>query len=349
MASFSLIPRCRPIRVVVWDSIDVLTSHERCGLSEACLWLSVGVKLDAAPLLEQRTMTQTRQADAGTHRWGSLALVMLSMLHFCSGNPPAHAQTTAKPNPPIEIPMELLFSRPVLRGTMNGQGPMVMLIDPQLQTTLISPGLADRLNLKRTQESSGTWPLSVELAFGATKFSKVPVEVRDTAPFLAELAVASRPAVVLSPSAWGDQLVTFDYGRFQVRLESGALPEPNKLDVYSLAQGSNELHVPLAIGGRSIDSRLDLLFPGGVLIPQSYLMELPLAGKPAEATPVRTREGSVTVRAARLADRMILAGVEVTSPLVLFGDVDRATVGYGALARLSITYDMTRGRARLNR
>ena len=55
------------------------------------------------------------------------------------------------------------------------------------------------------------------------------------------------------------------------------------------------------------------------------------------------------VREARLSENVTVAGAEIKSPLVLFGGVDLATVGYGALARLSITYDFSRGRARLNR
>jgi hypothetical protein len=261
----------------------------------------------------------------------------------------AFAQGTAKVNPPMEIPMELLFSRPIIRGTVNGEGPIAVLIDPQLQTTRIAPALADRLKLKQTRDPSGIVLSFVEFAFGVHKLPKVPVEVRETAEVVPELRPASQPAVVLSASAWSDQLVTLDYGRFQVRVEPGTLPEPDGRDVYALVPGSNELRVSLAIGGRAIASRIDLLFPGGVLLPESYLAQLPLADKPGEVAPVRTREGSVKVREARLAENVTVAGAEVNSRLVLFGSVDLATVGYSALARLSITYDFTRGRARLNR
>jgi hypothetical protein len=281
-------------------------------------------------------------------RWG-LVLFVVTSLPLDWADLPAFAQSSAKVSPIIEIPMELLFRRPQLRGTINGEGPIAMIIDPQLPTTLISRPLANRLNLKEARGSSGIEQTIADFGFGPHKFPQVPVEVRDIAPLIPELGPGSQPAAVLALTLWGDQLVTLDYARFQVRVEAGALPDPNGRDVYALAPQSNDLRVNIAIGGRSIESRIDLLFPRAVLLPQSYLTELPLAGKVTEGTPVRTREATVKVREARLADRLTLAGVEVTPPLVLFGDVDRATVGYGALARLSITYDLTRGRARLNR
>jgi hypothetical protein len=298
--------------------------------------------------LGRSEMKRDRRLPACTGHCG-LAFLLVAAMQLWRTESATFAQATAKVNTAIEIPMELLFSRPLVRGTVNGEGPMVILIDPQLQTTLIAPALADRLNLKQAGNTRGTAQTLIELGFGVLRFPKVPVEVRGTAQFVPELRPASRPAVVLALSMWGDQLVTLDFGRFQVRVEPGALPEPNGRDVYALTPRSNELRVNLTIGGRAIEGRIDLLFPGGVLLPESYLTQLPLASKPTEAAPVSAREGAVKVREGRLTESVRLADVEVTSPLVLFGDVDRATVGYGALTRLSITYDMAQGRARLNR
>jgi hypothetical protein len=285
---------------------------------------------------------------ACAHRW-SFALLLLVAAHIYRTEPPALAQGTAKANPSIDIPMELVFNRPLLRGTVNGEGPIAMLIDPQLQTTLVSPVLVERLKLKAPRNSGSTARLSVDLGFGAFKTPKVPVEVGDTAGFVPELGPTAQPFVVLGLSTWSDQLVTLDYGRFQVHVAPGALPEPNGRDVHALAPVSNELRVNLEIGGRAVGCRIDPLFPGTVLFPASYLKELPLATKPTEAAPARTRDGSIMVREARLAESIMLASAEIKSPLVLFGNVDLATVGYGALARLSVTYDFSRRRAQLNR
>ena len=293
-------------------------------------------------------MRRDRGLRACADRWGRALLFLLAIL-ICRTEPTAFAQGTAKVNPPIEIPMELLFSRPLLRGTVNGEGPVAVLIDPQLRTTVIAPSLANRLNLREERDPSGIARSFIEFGFGALKLHKVPVEVRSTEGFVPELGSATQPTVIVSPSIWGDQLVTLDYGRFQLRVESGALPEPDGRDVYALVQGSNELRVSLAIGGRAIDARIDLLFPGGVLLPEAYLTELPLASKPADAASVRTREGSIKVREARLSESITVAGAKVNSRQVVFGRVDLATVGYGALPQLSVTYDVTRGRARVNR
>jgi hypothetical protein len=250
--------------------------------------------------------------------------------------------------------MELLFSRPSVRGTINGEGPMPMLIDPQLETSILSPSLVDRLKLKVARNSANIASAVVQVEFGPLKAAQVPVEIRDTTRYLGDSS-RTPPALVLSLSVWTGQLVTLDYRRFQVRVEPGALPEPNGHDLYALVTDSNELRVNLGIDGRTVEGRLDLMFPGTLVLPNSFATELPLVTKPTETIPVTLREGVVKVREARLAGRVTLAAAEGMSPLVLLGDVPRPTVGYAAFIRLfdraglSITYDFTRKRARLNR
>ena len=106
--------------------------------------------------------------------------------------------------------MELLFSRPVIRGTINGEGPVAVLIDPQLQTTALpcSRGSPQAETDTRPQRD---YTVVRRVRVWRHKLPKVPVEVRDTGESFLNSAPASQPAVVLSPSAWGDQLVTLDY------------------------------------------------------------------------------------------------------------------------------------------
>jgi hypothetical protein len=281
-------------------------------------------------------------------RRAGVPLLFVAAIQGCWAEPIALGQAAAKAPLPIAIPMELLFSRPLVRGTVNAEAPVSMLIDPHLSTTLIAPGLADRLRIRPTRNDSGAPQAFVEFAFGAYKNPKVPVEVRDIGQYVSELGPASQPAVVLALSMWGDQLVTFDYGRFQMRVEPGALPDPNARDVYALVAPLNELRLSLAVGTGIVEGRIDPLFPGNILLPDSYLTELPLASKPMTAGPVRIRDRWLNVSEARLAETVTFAGAEMKAPLVAFGNIDRATIRYGALARLSITYDLTRGRAQLN-
>ena len=142
--------------------------------------------------LGRSDMRRDRRLRTCALRWG-MALLLVVAIPFVGPNRP-FGQGTAKVNPPIEIPMELLFSRPLIRGTVNGEGPVAVLIDPQLQTTRISPALADRLKLRQTRDPSGISQSFVEFVFGVHKLPKVPVEVRDTAQFVPELGPATQPA-----------------------------------------------------------------------------------------------------------------------------------------------------------
>ena len=82
----------------------------------------------------------------------------------------ATQKQTEKPAPPapsLDVAMELLASRPLVRATINGQGPFALLIDPQATKTLIDPRLAETLSLK-PQPGEGSPQYQVDLGFGAT-------------------------------------------------------------------------------------------------------------------------------------------------------------------------------------
>ena len=49
--------------------------------------------------------------------------------------------------PAYQIPLELLAGRPLIRVTINGEGPFAVLIDPQRSLTLLDADLAARFRL----------------------------------------------------------------------------------------------------------------------------------------------------------------------------------------------------------
>ncbi len=94
--------------------------------------------------------------------------------------------------------------------------------------------------------------------------------------------------------------------------------------------------------------RVDPWFPAGVALPLSDLARLPLDSAPTDVTLAATRAGLVATREARVAEPLMVAGTALPSQLVLFGNVGKTgIVGYRWLAGLSLTYDVTHGRARL--
>ncbi len=68
-----------------------------------------------------------------------------------------------EPTQPVMISMELLANRPIVRATINGQGPFPFLLGSEDQRTIVDPELAETLKLKLAK---GATELTVDLGFG---------------------------------------------------------------------------------------------------------------------------------------------------------------------------------------
>jgi hypothetical protein len=247
---------------------------------------------------------------------------------------------------PIVIPMELVANRPVVRLTVNGQGPFAFFVGPEQRQTVISPELAAALKLK--PPSAEASELTVDFGFGADQTVKVPIAIEDLARMSYELAPPMRPEGVISLTAWKGQLVTIDYPRWRVSLEPGSLPAANGKDVFAL-NPSGELHLPLMVGD-PIDCHVDPLFPGGLVLSAASLEPRQLTGEPRTAGTVISREGSLRVREARLAGDVMLGPFVLKAPIVLLAaNLNTATIGTAWLSRLTVTYDIAAGRVRIER
>lgn len=248
----------------------------------------------------------------------------------------------------LEVPLERLVNRPLVRITVNGQGPFPFLIDAELTRTLIDRKLVETLKLKLPKKGAET-PLALELGVGTTKIPMVPADVGDTASLVPELGPAARPSGVLSLDIWREQLVSINYQRWRMQIETGEL-RPFGRDIFALTAQSRELRVPLSVAGRSLECHIDPWFPGGLLLPAAYLTQLPLAGQPHDGGTVNTRAGAVPVREVSLTTDVVIGGFVFNAPLVQFGGSEQvATLGSRWLTDFSITYDPANARVRLDR
>ena len=256
------------------------------------------------------------------------------------------AQGPATQAEPIGIPLELLANRPIVRFTVNGQGPFAFLVAPSEPRSLIDPELAETLKLR--QPKSGPAPdLTVELGFGVNKTLKVPIAVQDITRLTADFGREMRPRGVISLSAWKDHIVTVDYLQWRVSIEPGTLPEPNQKDVFALSP-SGELTLPLTIAEHTLQCHVDPLFPGALVLPMSVLVPQQIDGSSRAGGSFKTSEGMVRVQEARLATNVMLGPFELKAPLVLLADRGQAaTVGTPWLGRFAVTYDVTNARVRL--
>lgn len=292
------------------------------------------------------------------HKFTSVAGTLLvgftmtfAFSQLLAGQQPVSSPRVQQPvETPLAIPMELLANRSLVRARINGLGPFPVLVAPEEQATLIDQSLATELKLKPTDDRAATSPLDLQMAFGTGKPLNVSARPTDMARIVPEFGPATRPRGIISASLWPGHLVTLDFPRYQLGVEPGTLPEPNRRDVFSLKPDAPELGVTLIIASSVISCRLDPLFPGGLLLPESYAKSLPLAGKLVDMGSIVTPKGRVVVREGQVAQDATLGMFTFSKPLVQFADSgESCRIGGQRLTGFSITYDVANARVRLTR
>ena len=250
---------------------------------------------------------------------------------------------------PITIPMELFANRPLVRVRINGQGPFAMLFAPEIPTTLIDRTLAAELNTKPQTDRTASSPLELGMEFGGKPLN-VRVSPVDMASFLPEFGPAARPRGIISGSVWADRLVTIDYPRYQVVVESGSLAEPNRRDVFSLKPEPPDVGITIVTADLVVSCRIDPLFPGGLLLPETYVKSIPLASKLVATGSMVTPKGRVPVQEGQIAGDVALGMFEFSKPFVQFADSGGGClIGGQWLIGFTITYDLANARVRLAR
>ena len=248
----------------------------------------------------------------------------------------------------IELPMELLASRPLIRVKINGQGPFGFLLDPEATQTLIDARLVETLKLVPLKYADGTSARLVDLELGKSSLTNVVYESRDLSRVVPELGPSAQPRGVLSLSAWPDQLVTLDYTKWRVTIEPGALSDPDAKATFALGP-TPQLFVALSIGERTFRCHVDPLYPGGLLLPADSLLEFPLAEPARDDGAMYTRRGLTAIRLARLETEVMVGDFTFKTPQVQFGGSGHdAILGWQWLADFSLTYDVSHGRVRLD-
>jgi hypothetical protein len=149
---------------------------------------------------------------------------------------------------------------------------------------------------------------------------------------------------------WADRLVTIDYPRYQVVVESGSLAEPNRRDVFSLKPEPPDVGITIVTADLVVSCRIDPLFPGGLLLPETYVKSIPLASKLVAMGSMVTPKGRVSVQEGQIAGDVALGMFEFSKPFVQFADSGGGClIGGQWLIGFTITYDLANARVRLAR
>lgn len=295
-----------------------------------------------------------------------LAMVMISPPGACAQTAPDHPGAAGRiklPATPVEVTMGHWGGRPVVEARINGQGPFKLLIDTgTTYAAIVDDALVTKLKLpvagstRLPGEETDVDVLEIAtLAIGDAEFSSVR-GIRATDAGVAFLAGEGIRGI-LGLRLFQDCLLTLDFPKRHVRLESGELPAPDGETVEYSADEKNDygVTVTLSLAGVPVKAHLDTGSPALVTMLNKLQEKLPLKGKPQVVGRARTPQGEAEVRSATLAGVLRLGQHEWTNPRINFADLgpmvehDAGNIGSRLLREFAVTLDQKNHRVRFRR
>jgi hypothetical protein len=163
-----------------------------------------------------------------------------------------------------------------------------------------------------------------------------------------------RPRGVLSALAFHGHLVTFDYPAKKIRITKGKLGDPDSLTTFAYDTDDPLPTVQVRVADRDIRVHLDTGSGYGLVLPNRYLEEVPLASKPEPGGTAKVHGSENPITKARVDGAIKVGRYTLDLPEVMFADLKtpigvRGNLGYLALRTFVVTLDPRNRRIRLER
>jgi predicted aspartyl protease len=262
------------------------------------------------------------------------------------GEPPAAA---------VVVPMKDSGGHASIEIRINGKGPYRFLFDTGSGADLIvDQELAIELGLK----STGTRRLGDPNTPEAIEAQVVKVDRVDVGGLtLREVdaiswkreykGMADFPRGVIGLGLFGPRLVTLDYGRGELTVESGALPEPDGRSVLASSFADGIPSIPIDVAGVAFRAHIDSGSSGFLGLPLDAAKTLPLEAPPVQVGRARTASGDYAVLESKLQGAVHLGGISIENPKVRFSGLPQANLGFDLIRSLVVTVDRANARVRL--
>lgn len=261
---------------------------------------------------------------------------------------------------PVDLPIQMAGTHVVVDGVrVNGEGPLRFLVDTGAQGAgRVDSALAERLGLEPVDEVLGgdgtgrpgrAMPVyrldSLELA--GLRAEGVRVLSRDYNPPAAVAARGGRIDGILGIDLFAELLLTIDYPAQRLRLERGALPEPDGREVLALEPNSPVPAFTIELAGTTQHAYIDTGAMGPASLPGALADALPLLGEPRVVGRARTVSGEFELRAATLDGELAIGRHVLFQPEVMFGGpLQDAVLGADVLRDYALTVDQANNRVR---
>lgn len=267
---------------------------------------------------------------------------------------------TRLPDQPVTLPINRDLGWCIVEGKINGEHPVRFIVDTGAPGIYLSPEFVKRLELPESKQGS----MRVRVASPGGKGLDATLHTIESlrlgeAEFrgLRALAVPQPQGEsadgVLGIGVFADLLLTFDYPKRELRIERGALPEPNGRDILAFRnprQAYSHPVIALDCCGQDVDFTLDTGMTGWFRFTPDVARQCGMKQGPVDGPAARTIDRELKTRVCRL-DGLLKCGQAVfDSP---HGVVDDAIgfplIGGLALQHFALTLDQKNHRLRLAR
>jgi aspartyl protease len=297
-----------------------------------------------------------------------LAVLLAGFWYATCALPQAHDHRGAAPPPRslevpdsgVTVPMHDIGGRPLVDVMVDGKGPYTFILDTGAVICVVDSALRAELSIPdapgvhAAPVSGGQSPdilMVPEFRVGAASARGVMAAAMRLSLFPGPDA----PRGVLNASMFPGYLVTFDYPRRTISIRRGELPPPDSLQTFEYGADEALPTLPITVAGQRTRIHLDTGSGYGLILPNHWLDELPLATKPFAAGHIRTPHGDSDVQRAELKGTIAIGRFPLDSTSVLFSDVrsgaatPTGNVGYNVLKAFAVTLDSKNRRIRFSR
>ena len=271
--------------------------------------------------------------------------------------PPRTDVTTTLPAEAVEVPMRMVNRRPMVDVRINGGGPYTFLLDTGGSgLARADTSLVDKLKLEVVGEARGgagtggqvvSMPIVrySTLEIGAAMFRNVDAPSRDY-----NEGRDTRIDGVLGIGLFSTCLVTLDFARGVLRIERGALPEPDGKEIFTFTNPRGIAELPIRVAGVEIAAHIDTGAMADITLPLSFAEKLPLASAPVVVGKAFTVSGPMEISEAALKGNVDIGRYQIAEPTLQFTPAMRlANLGIGVLSEFALTIDQQNHRIRFAR
>jgi hypothetical protein len=155
---------------------------------------------------------------------------------------------------------------------------------------------------------------------------------------------------ILGFELFRDSLLVLDYPRGDLRIELGALPPADGRDIIDFRADRGVPMIDLDVAGTTVPADVDSGSMGWLMLPDSVVDGLPLAGEARVVGRASTSFNEFEIRAAPLDGVLRVGRHELSDPQIEFSDIfPHGNVGGQFLSQFEVTFDQKNGRMRLTR